>query len=306
VRKLALLPFGLLLASCGYVGDPLPPSLHIPVAVADLRAEQKVDRVEVRFTLPRLTTDDAGIRRFQDVELLGGPAGSESRIPVAQAEPGPVEVVVPAAEWGGKTVGFRVRSQGVRGRWSDWSETVTMAVAAPLPAPVVQAEATAGGVKLTWEGAAGERYVVLRMAAGDASAAQIGETGAREFLDATAAFGQSYTYQVRSAGSPLSRPVEITPRDAFPPPAPTGLSAVEATGAIQLSWNPVEAADLAAYQVYRSEGDGGFARSGERLTAPSYVDRDLRPGVRLRYRVTAIDAAGNESAPSEAVVIPTP
>ncbi|MBK7930282.1 MAG: hypothetical protein IPJ98_23240 [Bryobacterales bacterium] len=70
MRNLALLPLFLLLAACGYVGDPLPPSLHIPVAVTDLRAEQKVDHLQVRFTLPELTTDNAGIRRFQDVELL--------------------------------------------------------------------------------------------------------------------------------------------------------------------------------------------------------------------------------------------
>lgn len=306
MRNLALLPLCLLLAACGYVGDPLPPSLHIPVAVADLRAEQKVDRIEVRFTLPELTTDDAGIRRFQDVELLGGAAGAERRISVAQTAPGPVEVSVPVAGWGGTSISFRVRSQGIRGRWSDWSAAVSVAVVQPIPAPLVKAEATAGGVKLSWEAAAGVTYLVFRTAAGETAATQIGESASDSFLDASAAFNQSYSYQVRSAGSPLSQPVRITPRDTFPPPAPAGLAAVEAGGTVQLSWNPVEAADLAAYQVYRAEGEGSFVRTGGRLTAPSYTDRDLRPGARPRYRVTALDAAGNESLPSETAVVPTP
>lgn len=306
MRNLAILPLCLLLAACGYVGDPLPPSLHIPVAVADLRAEQKVDRIEVRFTLPELTTDNAGIRRFQDVELLGGTAGSERRIPVTQTAPGAVELSVPVAGWGGTSVSFRVRSQGIRGRWSDWSAAASVAVARPVAAPLVKAEATTGGVKLSWKAAAGEQYQVFRIAPGETNATQIGESTGAIYLDATASFGQTYTYQVRSAGSPLSQPVEITPRDIFAPPAPAGLSAVEASGSVQLSWNPVEAADLAAYQVYRAEGDGPFVRTGGRLTAPSYNDRDLRPGVRWRYQVTAIDAAGNESQPSEIAAIPTP
>lgn len=306
MRTLALFPLGILLASCGYVGDPLPPSLHIPVAVADLRAEQKVDRIEVRFTLPDLTTDNAGVRRFQDVELMAGPEGAERRIPVTQSGPGPVEVAVPAAEWGGKTVSFRVRSQGVRGRWSDWSKPATLAVAQPIPAPTITAEATEGGVKLSWETVSGAQYLVFRAGPGEANPTQIGESPGPTYLDTAAVFGQSYRYQVRATGSALSSPVEITPRDAFPPPAPTGLSVVEAAGSIQLSWNPVEAAGLAAYQVYRSEGDGPFVRAGARLTAPSYNDRDARPGVRLRYRVAALDAAGNESQPSEIAVVPTP
>lgn len=306
MRTLALFSLGILLASCGYVGDPLPPSLHIPVAVADLRAEQRVDRIEVRFTLPDLTTDNAGVRRFQDVELMGGPEGAEKRIPVILSGPGPVEVAVPAAEWGGKSVTLRVRSQGVRGRWSDWSKPVTLAVAQPIPAPVVTAEATEGGVKLSWEASAGAQYLVFRAGPGETNPVQIGESPGPTYLDATAAFGQSYRYQVRATGSPFSSIVEITPRDTFPPPVPTGLSVVEAAGSIQLGWNPVEAADLAAYQVYRAEGEGPFVRAGGRLTAPSYNDRDPRPGVRLRYRVSALDSAGNESQPSEIAVIPTP
>jgi len=288
------------------VGDPLPPSLHIPVAVADLRAEQNTDRIEIRFTLPPLTTDNARVKRFQDVELVGGPEGSQGRIAVTASEPGPVDVAVPVSDWGGKPVMFRVRSQGVRGRWSEWSEPVTIAVAAPVAAPVVRAESTAGGVKLTWESVAGANYLIFRGAAGDATPVQIGSTAASEFLDREAQFDTAYSYRVQSTGSPLSAPVEITPKDTFPPAAPTGLSAIAGTGAVQLSWNPVEEADLAGYQVFRAEGEGAFIRVGGRLSAPSFGDRDARPGAAYRYRVTALDTAGNESPPSETAALSVP
>lgn len=306
MRRLVLLPFSLLLAACGYVGDPLPPSLHIPAAVADLRAEQKADRIEIRFTLPALTTDHAGIRRFQDVELTGGAAGSEGRIPLPPAAPGPVTLTVPVADWSGKTVAFRVRSQGARGRWSEWSEASTLAVAAPIPAPEVRAEATARGVRLSWHAAAGATYLIYRTSPGEPASTEIGTTTESSFLDTATAFGQSYSYEVQATGSPRSAPAAITPADTFPPPAPAGLSAVATPDSVQLTWNPVEDDGLAAYQVYRSEAGGGFVRVGGRLLSPNFGDREARPGTAYRYRVTAIDTSGNESAPSEAVSAATP
>ncbi|MEP7362355.1 MAG: hypothetical protein ABI972_03800 [Acidobacteriota bacterium] len=301
-----LLTLALILASCGYVGDPMPPSLHIPAAVADLRAEQKVDRIEIRFTLPPLTTDNAGIRRFQDVELQGGPEGAAGRIPLPPAGPGPVELTVPVADWSGKSVTFKVRSQGIRGRWSEWSNAVTLAVAAPAAAPMVRATATAAGVKLEWDGPAGTTYTIERTSEGSPAPVMLGPANDSTFLDKDAQFNQSYTYRVQSAGSPMSAPVVITPKDTFPPATPTGLSAIAAPASIQLSWNPVEDADLAGYQMYRAEGDGPFIRVGGRLTAPSFNDREVRPAISYRYRVTALDSGGNESPPSEASTIAVP
>ena len=306
MKHRALLPLCWLLASCGYVGDPLPPSLHIPVAVADLRAAQSVDQVEIHFTLPPLTTDNAGIRRFQDVELVGGPVGAEGRIPIPSAAPGPVELTVPVSDWGGKSVTFKVRSQGIRGRWSEWSAPFTLAVAKPASAPVVGAAATVAGVKLEWDGTSGASYVIERGTPGSPAPLTLGPVTEPAYLDKDAQFNQSYTYRVRSQGSPFSTPVEITPKDTFPPASPAGLSAIASAGAVQLSWNPVEDSDLGGYQVYRSEADGPFIRVGGRLTAPSFSDRDVKPGGAYRYRVTALDAGGAESPPSEAATIVVP
>ncbi|RMF77493.1 MAG: fibronectin type III domain-containing protein, partial [Nitrospirae bacterium] len=88
------------------------------------------------------------------------------------------------------------------------------------------------------------------------------------------------------------------PADRTPPPPPAGLVALPAAGEIRLSWRAPEE-PVAAYRVWRARGAGRLAPlarlPGDRT---SYTDRDVEPGRHYRYRVTAVDAAGNESAPS--------
>ncbi len=123
-------------------------------------------------------------------------------------------------------------------------------------------------------------------------------------------FDQERCFVVRSldvmAGvtveSPASAPVCVTPRDTFPPPAPTALEAVGGAGVISLIWEAVEATDLAGYLVFR--GEGGGEPTTPLTPAPirdtSFEDRTVTPGVRYAYVVVAIDSAtpANQSAPS--------
>ena len=94
----------------------------------------------------------------------------------------------------------------------------------------------------------------------------------------------------------------MTPRDTFPPPAPTALEAVGGAGVISLIWEAVEATDLAGYLVFR--GEGGGEPTTPLTPAPirdtSFEDRTVTPGVRYVYVVVAIDSAtpANQSAPS--------
>src|SRR5262245_52516776 len=60
------------LTGCGYVGDPLPPALHIPEKVTDLRVVQRGDRVFIEFTLPQLTTEGLPIRKIGGIDLRAG------------------------------------------------------------------------------------------------------------------------------------------------------------------------------------------------------------------------------------------
>jgi hypothetical protein len=144
-------------------------------------------------------------------------------------------------------------------------------------------------------------------------------------IDHTAQMGDTYSYsaqRVRSVTldghtlelrSLVSPPVTVVMRSIFPPHSPTGLEAVPggatpADRSIDLSWSPNTEDDLAGYIVYRQEIDsnGVAAATATRLNAtpvvgPAYRDQTAMPGHRYAYRVAAVDTAGNESAPSDAV-----
>ena len=101
-----------------------------------------------------------------------------------------------------------------------------------------------------------------------------------------------------------SEPVTIDAKDVFPPAVPAGLTAVvdEQAKAIDLSWTPDTAPDLVGYFVYRQDvtaATGWVRVSGTTpVVPPSFDDRNVVPGHRYAYAVSAVDRDGNESARS--------
>jgi hypothetical protein len=83
--------------------------------------------------------------------------------------------------------------------------------------------------------------------------------------------------------------------DTTPPAPPTALGASPGDRRVTLDWADNRESDLAGYRVYR---DGTLIGSP---TASQWADSGLTNGVSYAYRVTAVDAAGNESAPSATV-----
>ncbi|HEY6266139.1 MAG TPA: hypothetical protein VIW93_15165 [Candidatus Acidoferrum sp.] len=139
------------------------------------------------------------------------------------------------------------------------------------------------------------------------------------YRDTSFAFDYTYVYVVRSViqadGSELesatSPPLIVTPRDTFPPAAPQGVVAALLPAAspgalvVDLSWSISLETDLAGYRVYRSEQEGtrGQVLNQELLPTPAVRDTSVQPGHRYWYTVTAVDHAGNESAPSAPVAV---
>jgi hypothetical protein len=139
------------------------------------------------------------------------------------------------------------------------------------------------------------------------------------YRDASVVFDHAYVYTVRSViqvdGKELessdSQAVTVTPRDVFPPAAPQGVVAALLPGAtpgtvlVDLSWSINLETDLAGYHVYRSEQEGirGQLITSDLLPTPAVRDTTVEPGHRYWYTVTAVDRAGNESAPSTPVAV---
>jgi hypothetical protein len=137
------------------------------------------------------------------------------------------------------------------------------------------------------------------------------------YSDTLFEFGRTYVYQVRSvvlAGdnsieSDDSAPAIVIPHDTFPPAPPQNVVVAQIPGAdgaitVDLSWSINLESDLAGYRVYRSEqqGERGTLQNSELLLLPAFQDVSAKPAHQYWYTVTAVDRAGNESGPSEAVL----
>jgi hypothetical protein len=95
----------------------------------------------------------------------------------------------------------------------------------------------------------------------------------------------------------------VTPKPAIPPGAPQGLVSVfvpalaESPAHVELSWAINSETDIAGYNVYRSEQEGGpgVRLNRELLLTPAFRDMNAVPGRHYLYTVTAVDRSGNES-----------
>ncbi len=139
------------------------------------------------------------------------------------------------------------------------------------------------------------------------------------YSDKSFEFGKTYAYLVRSVidGNNTSResadstPIIVTPRDTFPPAAPQAISAAVLPGetdnspVVDLSWSINVEPDFAGYRVYRAEQPDtkGQLLTTELLPTPAYRDTSVQPSHRYWYVVTAVDRAGNESAPSPLALV---
>jgi len=197
---------------------------------------------------------------------------------------------------------------------------------ATLPAKNLVAKASQTAILLTWDKPAEtltglppthlSGYRVYQSLTGKPDSYQLaGKTASNHFDDRKFQFGRHYFFRVSAvttvgkatAESLPSAPVSLTPKDVFPPPVPTGLTAVNAAGAVDLLWNASSGQDLTGYNVYRSNAGGPFQRLNKQLVpTPIFHDTTVEPGHTYEYAVTALDLTGNESQKSKPVSITTP
>jgi exo beta-1,2-glucooligosaccharide sophorohydrolase (non-reducing end) len=87
--------------------------------------------------------------------------------------------------------------------------------------------------------------------------------------------------------------------DTTPPPTPDAIAVRAYERHFDVSWEHSKAEDLLAYRIYRSLDGKTFEPVGTQQGSRSrFVDFTGEPPREAVYRVTALDLAGNESAPS--------
>jgi len=320
---LLCIPCCVFLGGCGTVGEPLYPALNIPSRVNDLTAVERGDRIDINFTIPSLTTEGLVLKEIGVIELRAGPVPdsgfnlnnwANSANPVDVRTPdkaGPVHVESPAREFVGKDIVIGVRIANARGRNSDWSNLVTVNVEQPLARPAeFKATAVPQGVSLTWSAAPGYQFRLFRQAGQEEKPSALGSTSGPNYLDASTEYGTTYQYYIQSihnkTESDVAGPVSITPKDIFPPAVPAGLTASAGIGSVELAWERNTEPDFKEYRVYRSEAEGPFSQIADGLVAPSYSDHNIESGKHYRYRVAALDQAGNASEPCDPVEATAP
>ena len=291
------------LCACGYVGPPQPPTLDIPETIANFRAWEYGDNIEVAFTMPATTTEALPLQDVRSVELRiaeSGAADELMTLPVSA--PGPVTTEIPVREWIGKSIVLSVRATGPKGKASNWSNAAMLTVIPPLAQPSVpKLQNVAKGVELTWNGP-GPRYRIFRAEA-DGQPQPLADADRSPYLDETTAYGTRYRYLIQTIDGPnqwsvVSDAAEITPVDIFPPAVPEGLSAVPAPQSIELGWTRNTETDFRGYNIWRSTESAPLQKIATLVEAPTYSDSKIESGKKYRYTVSAVDLTGNESAQS--------
>ena len=322
-------------------GEPLPPLLNLPQP-AEITAAQRGDKALIDWVPPALTTEGQAVRidKLGSVEVYRAIVpGLRRQVGRGEFESGAQRIAqLPAREshysaelkpdGPPHTAAFAIRLLNARGHAAGFSNIVAIAVVPPPPAPAwLRARITEEAILLEWPPAPGTAsYHVYRSAQAPrpeqgAQASSplllLGSTDKAGYADPNFEFGHEYRYLVRavatrdgfSGESADSPPAAVRPEDVFPPGIPAGLVAVvtEPTApgqplAVELSWEPSTARDLAGYNVLRSDAGAPPRRLNAGLLAtPAFRDTAVTPGVSYSYSVSAVDQKGNQSAPCEPV-----
>lgn len=136
-----------------------------------------------------------------------------------------------------------------------------------------------------------------------------------EYADKNFNFGEQYSYVVRSVSlgtggaqveSLNSNSIGVSPRDVYPPSAPTSITVAAAPSRLSLFFPANPERDVAGYNIYRSTDpnlpkDRWTKLNDALLTRTTFQDDRVESGKKYYYYMTAVDASGNVSAPSEVV-----
>ena len=251
------------------------------------------------------------IRRIQH-QRLGERRPEDQCFTAAATCPETARAEQPVRDFVGKEMVVGVRLGNTKGRMSEWSNFVAITVEAPLAKPAdVKAEGVPEGVRLTWSEPNLTAFRIFRKAerAEGADAARQLQISRNTWTPPPNTERPTNITCRESTTKPKAtwwQSNSITPKDIFPPQVPTGLTASVGIGAIELAWTRNTESDFKEYRVFRSEENGPYIQIAAGLEAPVYSDHQIESGKHYRYRVSAVDQAGNQSQPSEPIEVTAP
>lgn len=356
-KLLLLLSGTAALVGCGVPGVPKPPSLDLPQPVTDLRAARKGGRVYLVWTMPSETTDRLVVRHLGVTRICRSldaamnecvnPVGEvpAPQLPVAgsqQTKSAKAAAQVQANYTDNLPARLLVQDPGAQifyaisvlngnGRSAGISNAVQVPAVVGLPPPSdFRAQATAGGIILSWTGIPNAQetpglrhsYRVYRRQEGRNTDTVAGElpldaSSPTQLVDHSFEWEETYSYRatvvtlIRQEGKPETQfegddtlPVRVFAHDVFPPAVPSGLQAVFSGEGqppfIDLIWAPSTDADLAGYNVFRHEAGAETVRINTVLVkTPAFRDMNVASGKSYFYSVSAVDVRGNESSQSQ-------
>lgn len=164
-------------------------------------------------------------------------------------------------------------------------------------------------------------YYIYRRIGADGQLIRLNQEPIREprFADRNFQFGTAYQYIVRALSpqpgnaaltsaieSNDSAPAAHTPKDTFPPAAPSSVTVASINSIVSLFWPLNSEPDVAGYNIYRSDDEKAPPERWIRLNqqlhkTASFRDEKVQAGKQYFYQITAVDQFGNESARSATV-----
>ncbi|HWU46764.1 MAG TPA: DNRLRE domain-containing protein [Humibacter sp.] len=185
---------------------------------------------------------------------------------------------------------------------------------APTAPTNVTAALAGSSVQVAWNASSDNiavvGYSVYRGSSADfvvGASSKVADVSGTTWQDDSPPVGTSYYKVVAIDGagntSAPSDPASVTVSDVVAPSAPSGLSATPSGTSVGLSWSAsTDNVGVTGYTVYRGSSSDFSVGTGSKIadvTGTSYTDSGLAVGT-YYYKVTAADAAGNVSAPSDA------
>ncbi len=156
----------LMMAGCGMVAAPQPPSLKLPEPVTDLTAQRSGDQVALHWTMPKRSTDKVLLVGDQKVRVCrrvdSGACVVAGNLFLAPMAAGAFTDHLPSADLSGppRTLVYTVELNNHAARNAGPSNTaITTTGAAPPEVADFHAMAQADGIVLSWTSAGGDTTV---------------------------------------------------------------------------------------------------------------------------------------------------